>query len=121
MEILTKYSVALWADYHRTKDILDHRRLTRRDKIRLSKCLYETKRLCTLTDRQRVMWQRGFETGWPIDPSRQRQPEKPLVFTLDDYAYAAPEIKRFMDRSGAEFERVMATNPPLKRWWHLWG
>ena len=119
LAILTKHSDALWADYHRTKNFLDHRRLSRHQKIRLSKCLYETKRLCSLADKQCAMWRRGFKTTWPIDPSRQHQPEKPLLFKLDNYAYAAPEIQRFMDQAGAEFERVMATNPPVKRWWHI--
>jgi len=115
MEVLNAYSVALWRVYEKTKETVVGRKLSREDTVRLSKVLFETKRLCVLTDKQRDDWMRGDRSTWPIDPYTARDPEQPLVYKLEGYPHASPEIKRFMDRSAVEYMKIMSKNPRKKR------
>lgn len=106
MEILGQYSRALWNAYHKTLKKKQRKKLKKDDEIKLAKVLFETKKLCMLIDKQRDAWGRGHQKTWPVDPYTERQPDSPLVFTLEGYPHMAPEIKKFMDRSAVEYVKI---------------
>ena len=106
MEVLGQYSRALWSAYHKTLKKKQRNKLKKNDEIKLAKVLFETKRLCVMVDTQRDAGMHGKEKRWPIDPYAVRDPDSPLVFTLEEYPHMAPEIKRFMDRSAVEYVKI---------------
>lgn len=106
MDILIEYSRALWNVYHKTLKKKQRMKLTPNENKKIMKLLCETRKLCVLVESQRSNWINGKQKNYPIDPYAVRDPEKPLVFTLEEYPHMAPEIKRFMDRTAVEYVKI---------------
>jgi hypothetical protein len=107
MDILQKYSSALWNVYHKTLRKKQRSKLTKQNEKKLAKVLFETKRLCVLIDAQRDAWNCGnCEKRWPIDPCIPQDDPDNMVFTLEEYPHMAPEIKKFMDRAAIEYVTI---------------
>jgi hypothetical protein len=79
------------------------KQLSETDIGKLSKMLFQTKRLCHMLDAQIGHWENGERTLWPVDPYRICTPGKRVVFALGDYKHMQPDVQRFMDWAGLEY------------------
>lgn len=108
METLREYSSDLWRAYHRTSlDVMlraKKKTISGADLGRMSKMLYEMKKLCWYVEAQISEWESGVYSIRPVNPYAKYDEPK-TVFAMN-YKHMQPDIQRFMDWCGLEYSRV---------------